>query len=139
MFFATEAFFGGAGHDFPIDEQNGCRIVSLRNAVLALLQAGPVGLLERNGIFKPTYAQNFRHYPVSPLQVAGKSTLIAAVHAAARSKVQFRHLLFYTRGLVRLVYAELVSFAALFDPAKPARISRSVRICQHGPRLQTKG
>ena len=74
VLFAAEAFLGGAGHNFAIDQQDRRGIVSLRNAILAFLEPGPVRLLERNGILKPTYAQHFRHDPVSPLaRYAGKA------------------------------------------------------------------
>jgi hypothetical protein len=48
MLFAAEAFLGGSSHDFAINQQNRRGIVSLRNAILAFLEARPVGLLERN-------------------------------------------------------------------------------------------
>ena len=66
MLFATEAFLGSASHNFAINQQDSRGIMSLRNAILAFLETRPVSLLERNGIFKPTYAQHFRHDPGSP-------------------------------------------------------------------------
>src|SRR6266436_1765664 len=48
VFLAAEAFFGGAGDDLAVDDQDGSGVVALGNAVFALFQAGPVRFLEGN-------------------------------------------------------------------------------------------
>ena len=49
VLFAAEALFGGAGDDFAVDQQDGGRIVALRNAIFALFESRPMRLF-LNGI-----------------------------------------------------------------------------------------
>ena len=55
---AAEALLLRGNHQLPVHHKSRRRIHSLCNSILAFLQAGPHGLLERHGIFQPADSNN---------------------------------------------------------------------------------
>ena len=53
VFFAAEALLLGRGNQFAVDDQRSGGVHALRDAVLALVQARPMRLLEGHRVFQP--------------------------------------------------------------------------------------
>ena len=60
---AAEALLLGGRHQFAVHHQRGGGVHALGNAVLALVQARAMRLLERHGVFQPADSNNFHSCP----------------------------------------------------------------------------
>jgi len=58
MFSSAETLFGCSGDEFAVNEQRSRRVVSLRNAILALFPIRPMRLFEGYRTFETTDSEN---------------------------------------------------------------------------------
>src|SRR5579863_3861933 len=64
MFLAAEALLLGGCNDNAIHNQGGSSIHALANAIFAIVEAGPMRLFERNGIFQPADSKYLHNLPL---------------------------------------------------------------------------
>src|SRR5947209_20311 len=84
MFLSRKPLFGGSGDAHAIDDQGRCRIVALRNPVLPLRKARPVGFLKRDRVFQAANPENFHAILAVATTLVFNAATVSAIFAMER-------------------------------------------------------